>query len=355
MPRETLMHHAPQPSSAHCTRPDAARAFTIVELLMSMAIIFLLIGVAFYALQSARRSGSRTETLNALRQMSRAYSAYADDHTGHFMPGYVDAAMIGTGPNQLDLKATLPTGQDLQPADVSSYVWRMAPYLDHAWKTYMVDYRDSGLDGRFIEEYSCGNYVCGGGLPNGVFGPHNLTGPNIGIALRPSFGLNSIYLGGDTAHGDVSASPWAVTWPPTLNSASVAAMRMSEVKSPAKIIVFAPVRAGNSDTLMGTLQTSAELGYPVLTPPYAKFDKTTQAASSPHWRFTSIATTGIELQGSAAAATTGLPLDRLNDHKIATSHLDGSVTTEELEGIGPSNNNAATRMSRWSPFAVGNN
>lgn len=329
------------------------RAFTIVELLVSMAIIFILVGTAFYALKVTRRSAGRTETANALRQMMTAYSNYSGEHSGRLMPGYLDQATLTQMQIVAKSKSRQPYDQFVgSDSDSSSYVWRLAPYMDHEWTVFLSDYRGTETLSKFADEYSCGDYICQPYVvegvthnpPNGVFGPGSIGAGQLGIGLRPSFGLNSIYVGGDTSHGDTSLNPW------TNPTGRVAALRMSEVKSPAKLIVFAPTRAVGLPAMSGV---SDVLGYAQLCPPYAAFDKNTQTPSLLQWQFDAGSTAPDQIAFTGIGGRGGVPVDRMGDHKVAVAHLDNSVGTETLEGMGPSTSNANTRMTRWSPFAVG--
>ena len=324
-----LNHHATR------SRITNSRAFTLIELVISIGVIAILISIALYGLGIARKASVRTSSANALRQIVSAYISYANSHDGRLMPGYLDQAAL----TNLNIVAKLKNGVILNNVDASSYVWRLAPYLDHSWETFLADYRSIDVANRLTDEYAAG-----------VYGPSSATGTQFGISLRPAFGLNSVYLGGDTTHGDPLLNPWDNP------NGRVAALRMSEVKSPGKIIVFAPTRAGNSNIL----SSQAILGYPVLTPPFANFNRKDQIALLKQWHFDpGVATPDyIEYVGMQSTATAGLPVDRLAGNKVTVSHLDGSVTTEPLESLGPNANAAPTDkilMSRWSPFATGFN
>src|SRR5262245_60998633 len=178
--------------------------FTLIELLVSTAIITVVIGTALMALKHARRGAERVQTLNALRQIMTAYSGYSGEHNGRLLPGYINPTMLDDqfdDPNKLDIKAYSPTGHKLSIKDTASYVWRLAPYLDNVWSTYMTDYRSKELDAGFSREF-------GDGVPEmgtGVFGPgtYDPAGdpPELGIGIATSIGLNSIYIGGDSFHG----------------------------------------------------------------------------------------------------------------------------------------------------------
>jgi prepilin-type N-terminal cleavage/methylation domain-containing protein/prepilin-type processing-associated H-X9-DG protein len=60
------------------------RAFTLVELLVVVAIIGVLVGLLLPAIQGARRAARRTQCISNMRQIGLAIHQYADTHDGHF-------------------------------------------------------------------------------------------------------------------------------------------------------------------------------------------------------------------------------------------------------------------------------
>jgi type II secretory pathway pseudopilin PulG len=308
-----------------------AAGFTIVELLVVIAILFVLIGLVMVALRTGRRAASRTESLNALRQMTSAYNVYATEHKGRLMPGYIDVPDFAA----LDIGARLRAGFDLSSnntliaSDVSSYVWRLAPYLDHDWSVFMTDYRDEQLVAALGREYD-------GLVPDrddGVFGPATVGADEYGIARVPSYGLNSIFLGGDSFHGPVDHSPWNAGKKPFVAS------RLSEVMNPAKIIVFGACKATEDIPL----PTSASvLGYCELRAPKV-YGAGVNPALETQW--TVNAEGQAILEGNEPA---GLPISRLEDDRVPISHLDGSTEAEYIHRL-------AEDMSRWAPNAVSSN
>lgn len=75
--------------------------FTLVELLVVMAIIFILVGIAVPAVKGARDRARNTEVKAGVNEIHRALTLYATDHNG-FYPGMnwvVDtAAQLHNGP-----------------------------------------------------------------------------------------------------------------------------------------------------------------------------------------------------------------------------------------------------------------
>lgn len=315
----------------HRSTTHSTAGFTLLELLLSIAIIFVLIAIVLVALHAAHAAAERAASLNALRQMTSAYTQYSQQHDGRLLPGYIDPADLPPSPTaKLDIKARLKTGVDLAAGDTSSYVWRLSPYLDHGWHALMSDYRDQQLVERLDAEYADGSAA-------GAYGPATATGNQLGIARVPSFGLNSIFLGGDSFHGpEPNNAPWRGGKKPFV------AARMSEVLNPSKIIVFAANKAENvplpnptlTHTVLGYCEIRAPIAYDLAGAPVAQWSVDTVNGSP---------TIGQIIY--AGGGPGGVPFARLRDDKVPISHLDGHVETETIGRL-------ALDMSRWAPNAL---
>ncbi len=74
-------------------------AFTLLELLVVIAVIALMISILLPALSRSRRSGMAVACAAKLRESARALMMYANDHDDRAMPlAYTDFEIIGAGP-----------------------------------------------------------------------------------------------------------------------------------------------------------------------------------------------------------------------------------------------------------------
>ena len=157
-----------------------------MELLIVVAVIAVLIGLIAVSIRGVRAAAERTNSLSALRQMAMAYNLYSQDNNGRLLPGYIGVALMGTGQPFEKLSITVSGGDPLMDEDMQSYVWRLAPYADDSWQTFFED-TSVGAMAEFTEDYG------------------RMETPGVGhtpgfISESPSFGLNSIFVGGDSEH-----------------------------------------------------------------------------------------------------------------------------------------------------------
>ncbi|MEE9130353.1 MAG: type II secretion system protein [Phycisphaerales bacterium] len=309
------------------------RGFTLIELMVVIAIIVLLVTLVAVSLRTVRGSTRRTVSLSALKQIMMAYRSYSDDNRGQLLPGYIGADLQDDDTDPFgNLRVTLPGGTVLNEEDAQSYVWRLAPYVDNVWEVFFTELRDEGLMAQLEAEYGDGIYGPFGGLSS-ILG---------GISERPTFGLNSIFVGGDSEHGGTDVAdrhPW--TGDP--NVVPLAATRFTQVKNPARLIVFSAAAKANPDAT-DPVYDDESLGFCELRPPYLNLDLGANMWIEPQW---TVAARGLVEQTPAGEYTdgAGLPIVRNGNDVIAVGLLDGSASLEQVS-------NLSRDMRRWSPFEV---
>lgn len=113
-------------------RGSKRQAFTLVEMLVVVAVILLLVALLLPALQRADAVASRIKCLSNLKQITHAWVLYAGDYTGRMVGGWTDtpgAWVVGTA-NSVDtvinglLYPYIQTPKVYQcPSDLTGHAW----------------------------------------------------------------------------------------------------------------------------------------------------------------------------------------------------------------------------------------
>lgn len=342
------------PWTTHTGRPRSG--FTVIEMMIVVAILAVLVSIVIVSMSRVRLSAHRAETVNSLRQMVGGYSAYMNDHRQRLMPGYIDPDTVRElriNAQRLDDQRFIADFDDENEPyeDLSSYVWRLAPYLDFNWLVMFSDYPSGHTLSRLEEDLIAAN----GAEPE--FGPASYNGKiepdQRAASMIPAIGLNSIFLGGDTRHGGSYASS-RHPWHEDVANGTVeklAATRYTEVRNPSQIVVFAPT--GRADANLDSEKpyieptwTDHPIGYAELRAPFLqRNDNGVWIADRRQWRVGQYME--IERRESGAYDEgAGLPIMRWGGNVLPVAHLDGSAMMEDIELL-------STDMRRWAPNETG--
>lgn len=285
-PPVTTLRPTPSPRPALPTH-----GFTLIELLVVIAVVALLVGITLPALARARDAARQVREISAGQQLILAYALYAEDHKGKLMVGYATSAM--TDPATPDAQALIVTnrqGERVHGVPARRYPWRVQPYFDGDFEGL---YKDKALLDRYRERPDF-EYV---------------------VSLSPSYGLNSMFLGGDADRFGFNSAAMQ-TWGPFYIT------RLDQALSTSSLVAFATARGANPDG------PEPIPGYFRIDPPY----RTTRSWASP------------AIPTPLNPAATGNVDFRLSG-KAATVRLDGHVETASPGDF--------DNMMLWSNFAKG--
>lgn len=195
--------------------------FTLLELLMVIAVIALLASLLTPALGKAKRRARLIEEMSSARQLILAMQMYGDDHTDALFPGYA------SDPNAVDDR-----GQSLGFPVNARYPWRISPYLGQSFDTiYCGDNRAQLSRLRRLDRAS---YV-------------------YAVSVSPSLGINSYFVGGNETEFPAALANERF-------GCGTVAVKFTNVRSPSDLMAFVSARSA-----MTGLEGN---GYFQVTPPF---------------------------------------------------------------------------------------
>jgi prepilin-type N-terminal cleavage/methylation domain-containing protein len=193
----------------------AERAFTLVELLVAIAVIGTLIGVIMPALSSANQQAGKVKDMMAMRQLLIGYQVYSSENAYDLLVGYyknVPKMKLEDG------FGDLVVGFDGQAK--KRYPWRLNAFMD------------SGLRGTIL----CGKQES---FLDKIPPAGEREWWHYRVSVMPSFGINAHFLGGYEVGG--TPPPFRVC------------RTITEVRQPSNMIAFASARGEDWDQQLGLI------------------------------------------------------------------------------------------------------
>lgn len=205
------------------------RGFTLVELLVVMAIVAILASLLAPALGRAKRQARRTNEINSARQLALAWQLYADDHNDRVLPGH-----------RVGYAARDQNGNDLTPLVAARYPWRLAPFLGNNFEVIYANENRA-----FLEQF------------------RRLEDPTLGVyaaSVYPSLGINSTFIGGDDEIPPERAND---------RLGDFCVLSLPQIQRPSDLMVFMSARAPLEFLPSpGTSPNRIVHGFHLVKPPY---------------------------------------------------------------------------------------
>jgi len=336
---------------------STVRAFTLIEVLVVIAVIALIISLLLPSLGKARDTARSMKELSSISQVAKVNASYCTDYKDELMPVRIpkywiwwqlcDANMFPADP--LD-----PVRTRLTKEAMRTWPWRMIGYsgtpVEGVWlidKNEIATLRARGNADRILE-----------GGNKASYGDTTYVGA---VSEHVSFGMNGVFVGGDANHSAFKQhGPSRCGGDTILNNRNPRELggmfyvtRTGDARFPSELITFAASRAGdvsgtgyhgNGQTPADSLTAKRDGFYKVLPPtmvPYSEPDHGTSYNLQPGW-----ATNAPTIYNAKLAQTTWGYLNPRYFGTVAVTRFDASASRMKLGDL--------KNMRYWDNFAVEN-
>ena len=210
-------------------RKDPRAGFTIVELLVVIAVIAILLGIMLVGLQGASRTSKNLRSMNRGRQVFIAWTAYSNTYADKLLPGYLSTSVQ----DKWRVTYSSPSLQGSLDSDFTeTYPLRLLPYLDNSVEP-MFGYRNDvdSLQNEYASENNPAEHEAALQV----------------MADTPEFGYNAYYVGGWWKMSDTRAHLIFGDTPIQANGSGgstrnvrgrLVALNLGSIRQPERLVTF---------------------------------------------------------------------------------------------------------------------
>ncbi len=333
----------------HQKSPIRRAAFTLIELLVVITIISLLISILLPALAQAKKTAKMLLEQAAGNQLMTGYNSYSTDYKDGLMIPYIhwSWAHPSVGPIQVRPQDFTNSPSDSIEGDTVK-VWPLRFMYYAGGSGGALPPEAMVNDKAFLASLKARDRTPAGGGGGGVVDYSVVTKYQYGMGWHPSFGLNSIYVGGHYRRGAFSLGSASRTGHPLNNHFYVS--RTDRIKQPSTLLVSATSRSvdvasagtgGNIDyggrPVPYTAASIVVPGYYEITPPQVAGIPLTGGGTVQAWN-------ASNTWNKVTAPVNWGFLDMRHFNKAITTHVDGHVEIQTLTQL--------RDMRKWSNRAT---
>ncbi|MHC4448002.1 MAG: type II secretion system protein, partial [Planctomycetota bacterium] len=155
------------------------QGFTIVEMLVIIAIIAVLMGLLMPALGGVRRRAHKMQEIHALKQVAVAWTLYANSNNDYALPGYLEPDVQ----DDWNVRYEFMDRSQITREIAAPWTWRLMPYLNYNHEMIHGHLDEPEFDMTLMSA-------------DDILAAAELSREAVAIAEQPRFGYNGYYVGG---------------------------------------------------------------------------------------------------------------------------------------------------------------